>query len=352
MQKCTTTYEYDFKGRLLIDKRVYEYNDGATITRKLEFLYEESDIVGVIFTNSDGAATYYYDKNPRGDVIAILDNSGNTVVKYTYDAYGNCNCTYSYNTDLANSNPIRYRSYYYDEDTGLYYLNARYYNPQWRRFISPDDTAYIDIESVNGLNLYCYANNNPIGIAQSSFNVGNAAATRNSSNLNASRFYLNQYSPIGVGSVDPNIIGNIFDFNENVYSLGAGIVEVVRSNYGYKQLSSLKEISNAFLIAGAFVDMGLNIYNNFSDNGLSRKEQWVSFAVDTVHTAGQTIGSFFLGGVPYVGPFLAIIVPIGIDYLWSGELCVFGLDINVSPIIIYDKTFEEWFKYCIYSLIE
>ena len=102
------------------------------------------------------------------DCLAILDNSGNTVVKYTYDAYGNCNCTYSYNTDLANSNPIRYRSYYYDEDTGLYYLNARYYDPQWRRFISPDDTAYLDIESVNGLNLYAYCRNDPINYSDPS----------------------------------------------------------------------------------------------------------------------------------------------------------------------------------------
>ena len=296
--------------------------------------------------------TYYYDKNPRGDVIGILDNTGNTVVKYTYDAYGNCNCTYSYNTDLANSNPIRYRSYYYDEDTGLYYLNARYYDPQWRRFISPDDTAYLDINNVNGLNLYCYAKNNPIGIAQSSFNVGNAAATRNSSYLNASGYNLSQNFPIGMGSVDPNIVGNIYDFNENAFSLGAGIVEIVRSNYGYKQLASLKEISNAFLIVGGVIDLSLNIYNNFSDNGLSRKEQWVSFAVDTVHTAGQTVGSFFLGGVPYVGPLLAIIVPIGADYLWSGELCIFGFDINVYPIIVFGKTAEEWVKYGINSLIE
>ena len=116
----------------------------------------------LLFTNSSGTGTYYYDKNPRGDVIGILDNSGNTVVKYTYDAYGNCTRGYTTNYDLANSNPIRYRSYYYDEDTGLYYLNARYYNPEWRRFISPDDTAYLDIESANGLNLYAYCNNDPI----------------------------------------------------------------------------------------------------------------------------------------------------------------------------------------------
>ena len=59
-------------------------------------------------------------------------------------------------------NPIRYRGYYYDQDTKLYYLNARYYCPEWRRFISPDDTAYLDAESVNGLNLYTYCNNDPV----------------------------------------------------------------------------------------------------------------------------------------------------------------------------------------------
>jgi RHS repeat-associated protein len=72
------------------------------------------------------------------------------------------NCTISGNTTVAKANPIRYRGYYYDEDTGLYYCNARYYSPKWRRFISPDSTAYLDAESVNGLNQYCYCNNDPI----------------------------------------------------------------------------------------------------------------------------------------------------------------------------------------------
>ena len=84
------------------------------------------------------------------------------MVKYEYDAWGNCNRYASSNVDLAHVNPIRYRSYYYDQNTGLYYLNARYYNPQWRRFISPDDTAYLDPETPNGLNLYAYCNNDPV----------------------------------------------------------------------------------------------------------------------------------------------------------------------------------------------
>ena len=59
-----------------------------------------------------------------------------------------------YNHYIATAYIIRYRGYYYDDDTGLYYCNARYYSPKWRRFISPDDTAYLDPENVNGLNSY------------------------------------------------------------------------------------------------------------------------------------------------------------------------------------------------------
>jgi RHS repeat-associated protein len=98
-----------------------------------------------------------------GDVVAIFDTSGNMVAKYLYDAWGNCTISSATtNYAVAYANPIRYRGYYYDEDTGLYYCNARYYSPKWRRFISPDDTAYLDPESVNGLNLYCYCYNDPV----------------------------------------------------------------------------------------------------------------------------------------------------------------------------------------------
>ena len=84
-----------------------------------------------------------------------------------YDAWGNC--TISLNTNgIASLNPIRYRGYYYDTETGLYYLNARYYSPEWRRFISPDAAEYIDPETPNGLNLYAYCNNDPVNYADPS----------------------------------------------------------------------------------------------------------------------------------------------------------------------------------------
>ena len=94
-----------------------------------------------------------------------------TVVANHSKLYVQDNCTISGETTdiaVANANPIRYRGYYYDEDTGLYYCNARYYSPKWRRFISPDDTAYLDPESVNGLNQYCYCNNDPVNLVDPS----------------------------------------------------------------------------------------------------------------------------------------------------------------------------------------
>ena len=123
----------------------------------------------MVHTVGSIASTYYFQRNLQGDVVAIYDKNGALKAKYLYDAWGNCTIsseTTSY--DVANANPIRYRGHYYDDDTGLYYCNARYYSPKWRRFISPDDTAYLDPESVNGLNLYCYCNNDPVNFVDPS----------------------------------------------------------------------------------------------------------------------------------------------------------------------------------------
>ena len=111
---------------------------------------------------------YYYLRNLQGDVIAIYDASGEKKVEYAYDTWGNCTIVYAEDLGFANANPIRYRGYYFDRETGLYYLNARYYSPEWRRFISPDASEYIDPETPNGLNLYTYCNNDPVNLVDPS----------------------------------------------------------------------------------------------------------------------------------------------------------------------------------------
>ena len=104
----------------------------------------------------------------KGDVIAIYDANGEKHAEYAYDAWGNCEVVYADNDKIAYANPIRYRGYYYDKDTKLYYLNARYYSPEWRRFISPDAAEYVDPETPNGLNLYCYCYIDPVNYADPS----------------------------------------------------------------------------------------------------------------------------------------------------------------------------------------
>ena len=157
------TFYYDNAGRLLTESiNETAYGIGNT-SRAINFIYDESSMIGFEYSNGTDESVYYYQRNLLGDVIAIYDTTGTKVVEYSYDAWGNCTIKdTTTNYILAHANPIRYRGYYYDEGTKLYYLNSRYYSPEFRRFISPDDTSYLDYESVNGLNLYCYCNNDPV----------------------------------------------------------------------------------------------------------------------------------------------------------------------------------------------
>lgn len=115
-------------------------------------------------------AVYFYRKDAQGNIIALLDNDGDVVVKYVYDAWGNHAVLDANGNDIevgdhiGNLNPFRYRSYFYDTETGLYFLKSRYYDPEIARFITIDDIQILSVskEVINGLNLYCYCNNNPV----------------------------------------------------------------------------------------------------------------------------------------------------------------------------------------------
>ncbi len=128
----------------------------------MEFIYDGNGLCGVKHNNTE----YLYRKNAQGDVTHILDNTGMVVAKYIYDAWGNHAILDANGNDLASGvgilNPFRYRSYYYDEETDLYYLQTRYYNPEVGRFLSQDDVSYLAPDSINGLNLYAYCSNNPV----------------------------------------------------------------------------------------------------------------------------------------------------------------------------------------------
>ena len=119
--------------------------------------------------SSGTVKTYYYEKNLQGDIVGIMNEAGYKVVSYTYDAWGNpYTPTYVYHSgvsaaDRANVelNPFRYRGYYYDSETGYYYLQTRYYNPEWGRFLNAD--GYINANGdILGYNMFAYCGNNPL----------------------------------------------------------------------------------------------------------------------------------------------------------------------------------------------
>ena len=99
--------------------------------------------------------------NLQGDVPHILNSAGGVVGTYEYDAWGNITNLSSL-TSIARQNPFRYRGYYYDTESGLYYLNSRYYNPEWGRFLNADSGIYSVGDTVHGYNLFAYCNDNPI----------------------------------------------------------------------------------------------------------------------------------------------------------------------------------------------
>ena len=118
---------------------------------------------GTPLTINLNGTTYYYVTNLQGDVVAILNSSGTMVVSYTYDAWGQLLGTVDYTDDgLGTLNPLRYRGYVYDIETGLYYLQSRYYNPATGRFINVDAVISNIGGDLRGYNLYSYCFNNPV----------------------------------------------------------------------------------------------------------------------------------------------------------------------------------------------
>lgn len=102
-------------------------------------------------------------KNMQGDVVALADTSGQMVVQYTYDAWGNMlSTTGSMANTLGLVNPLRYRSYFYDIETSLYYVNSRYYNPTTARWLCIDRAVSGIGGNICGYNLFAYCFNNPV----------------------------------------------------------------------------------------------------------------------------------------------------------------------------------------------
>ena len=158
------TFDYDANGlRTRKNDVAYTYIGGKLIREEnsghtIDYIYGNDGITGIKYNGT----VYLFRKNVFGDVTHIYDMNGELHARYIYDAWGNHTVVNDTETEMGTINPIRYRSYYYDTETKLYYLRARYYDPETGRFISQDNVSYLDPENLTGLNLYAYCNNDPV----------------------------------------------------------------------------------------------------------------------------------------------------------------------------------------------
>ena len=151
-----TQYFYDFQDRLMRWEQ-----SGSGYTNSVTWGYDDNNNLSTQKQTLNGTTyttSYTYDKDNR----LTKTTEGTVSADYTYDAWGNpLATTGSLATTLGEQNPLRYRGYVYDTETGLYYLQSRYYNPGWDRFINAD--AYLSTgQGFNGHNMFAYCGNNPI----------------------------------------------------------------------------------------------------------------------------------------------------------------------------------------------
>ena len=154
----TITHEYLTQSGKVMRETV---TTNQTVTAVMDFVYDESGKPFALNYSTNGGSsftTYYYVLNLQGDVVKLVTESGAVAASYEYDAWGNI---LSQSGSMASANPLRYRGYYYDSETGFYYLQSRYYDPATRRFINADSYGSTG-QGFIGTNMFAYCRSNPI----------------------------------------------------------------------------------------------------------------------------------------------------------------------------------------------
>ena len=170
--KSGSTYNYIYDEQGLRTRKIapdgsvtkYLYNGTKLAAEiapnyRLDFLYDENDMLyGFV---KDGSAKYFYARDMLQNILGIIDTNGSPVVIYQYTAYGTSTVLQD-TAGLANINPFRYKGYYFDSESGMYYCHTRYYVPEWCRWLNADHPSFLQPDSLQGMNLFVYCGNDPV----------------------------------------------------------------------------------------------------------------------------------------------------------------------------------------------
>lgn len=315
-QKGYTSVEYQYGADGLRTKKTvdgwdynYYYSDGKLVrqthtvhdtTDYIDFLYDES---GLPYSFIYNGTQYYYVKNLQNDVIAIVNTSGNIVVEYEYDDWGDVYAYGSMASTVGAVNPIRYRSYYYDTDTGFYYLQTRYYDPAIRRFINADGNVNANGDII-GFNMYAYCGNNPVMYSDPTGKIAWWVVAIVVVSVIAIDHALAKHAPDGIALDDDNDDGAFKD--KILYAEGSG--------------ATIEENGDFTL-----VDLNIGVYNGVSET------EYGNISVTNFLTAQATAQADFTG-VPSVD---AKFVASAYTMSYSKSFNVFGKTIEFSGNLYY-----------------
>ena len=286
------TYKYNLDGistsKIVNGIETKYYLEGSSIIfedrngNMIYYIYNGDELLGFIYNSN----TYYYHKNIFGDIIGILDSNYNEVVTYTYNSWGLLtNKTDTTTINLSTINPFRYRSYYYDEETNLYYLNSRYYNPEWGRFVNADFILIANKDIISG-NLYQYASNDFVNNTdKSGKNISDVFEIFGNT--------LKKYSSFFIGGVGVATADGPLPFGDTISAIGIAGLTIGIGIYSIsKSLSKSISIENS-IYRYKEDNNSSKVYfpgnpNDFKPKGLIRKEYQT--------TNGKILKWFFPGG--------------------------------------------------------
>ena len=367
--ETVATYEYDEENqrtkKIIGNKQFEYYYENAKLTLEVikvngvvtdyhTYVYDSDGIpVNLIWQHKNSSnvwsdSVYYYITNIRGDVTSLLDEKGQEVALYTYDAFGNI---LDSSGTLKDENPLRYAGYYYDKEVKLYYLNARYYNSDLGSFITYDPAIPGDIYDPLSQNGYNYANNNPVDFIDPNGEAASKTSGKSTKTktLNQQLFALarDSYSDTSVGSSINSGWKVLYDAKRNrgKYAKSSGFSATVY----YKKLSSNNKFDYAIAYRGTQLKDGVkeakkDITDDIIDVGLGLKNtqslQAIKIANDVIKEQNKKINKFYFTGHSLGGYLAALEESELVDKNASFYKKTLTLTYNAPGIstAIYDKT--------------
>ena len=353
------------------------YLDGSSIvaekrdTDVIWYLYDGMGLAGFELNGT----SYYYVYNGQGDVIGILDSSGTRVVTYTYDAWGKpISITGSLASTVGQKNPIRYRGYYYDTETGLYYLQSRYYDPVVGRFLNADGYTTTG-QGILGNNMFAYCNNNPVMLSDPFGNCPPGFTGPCPGPLKCKYFRSMALNPpitypVNIQRSPSDVIGDVTGGADVATQIGvAGLGRAIKNSTKPSNIGAgthAKDVANSLDVLGDFGkgtskalgavsyaavawDVGYGIYDNVN-RGMPTKKIAIDAMVDLAFTGGSIFASGLAGAG--IGAAVGTIVPGAgnIAGAIGGFVVGFGIGIFIDVWEPNGKTLRNHTKDWLYNL--